>query len=479
MKKLIIALCILLATQLNAEMPTKTSVTKLYIATFDRTPDMEGLEYWVYSSGLTLEGIATSFFDQPETQEKYNYKNQISDLDNFIETVYKNLFARDPDKKGLSYWKAQLRSGGVNYSEFILAVMNGALGDDAELLEMKTNSALITLDLGDADQVFIKIYGNVVDSKGNPISESLIALIFRDSKGKDKKYQIRSDANGYYELKMDKNDFSIYGESETLMLMAVKDDYELGAFPIKLNEKNQWNLNIPIKKLTPYEISIISEPLIIHLGDDSYNGSINSNFQSSAIGLSWEHSFTETHTQSECSEADVAFQAKGVQWTKMIFNSTSYEVPESANDGSYSSYKIRVDATGSVYDTVQFVSESPYYGDYDDLEFTNVKVTFCPDQNGATDDSSSDNGQSGGTSIDSSYMGIWYEDEEGEIAIGYIYPDGVDVYFGDTYDYSCYYAYSLDVEEFNELLKTSIDVNDYIHASGSVEGIIKDSCGSY
>ena len=50
---------------------TREQVAELYVATFNRAPDAEGLDYWVNASGLTIEGIAQSFFDQPETQAKY------------------------------------------------------------------------------------------------------------------------------------------------------------------------------------------------------------------------------------------------------------------------------------------------------------------------------------------------------------------------------------------------------------------------
>ncbi len=51
----------------GATEPTCESVTKLYIATFNRAPDASGLCYWL-NSGFSIEEIAESFFDQPETQ---------------------------------------------------------------------------------------------------------------------------------------------------------------------------------------------------------------------------------------------------------------------------------------------------------------------------------------------------------------------------------------------------------------------------
>ena len=59
------------ASVLYSQTPTKESVTKLYVATFNRAPDSAGLDYWLNKSGLSLDGIAKSFFDQPETQSLY------------------------------------------------------------------------------------------------------------------------------------------------------------------------------------------------------------------------------------------------------------------------------------------------------------------------------------------------------------------------------------------------------------------------
>ncbi len=136
--KFIIYLFIFLSATLNAQKPTIDSVTKLYVATFQRAPDSAGLEYWVYDSGLSLEGIASSFFDQPETKELY--PNNYSTID-FIVSVYENLFNREPENEGLTYWYNELESGNIEKSAFILAVMNGAidteLGKDATILENK------------------------------------------------------------------------------------------------------------------------------------------------------------------------------------------------------------------------------------------------------------------------------------------------------------------------------------------------------
>jgi hypothetical protein len=118
---------------------THQNIAKLYVATFNRAPDAAGLNYWV-NSGMSIEDIAQSFFDQQETQTLYPVGTQTSA---FITSVYQNLFNRVPDTDGLSYWAGQLDTHSVSNQNFILAVMNGALGLDATIL---TNKQTVGLD---------------------------------------------------------------------------------------------------------------------------------------------------------------------------------------------------------------------------------------------------------------------------------------------------------------------------------------------
>lgn len=113
---------------------TNDNVTKLYIATFNRAPDAGGLTYWVNQSGLTLEEIAQSFFDQKETQDKYNGM----DNQTFIETVYQNVLAREGEEAGVNYWVGELNDGKITKDNAILAILGGATGSDATLLENRT-----------------------------------------------------------------------------------------------------------------------------------------------------------------------------------------------------------------------------------------------------------------------------------------------------------------------------------------------------
>lgn len=117
---------------------TQANVAKLYIATFGRAPDGPGLNYWVNQSGLSLEQIAKSFFDQPETQAKFG----TSDNASFVAAIYQNVLGRAGEAGGVAYWISQLESGALTRDNIILAVLGGAQGSDATLLENRTESGL-------------------------------------------------------------------------------------------------------------------------------------------------------------------------------------------------------------------------------------------------------------------------------------------------------------------------------------------------
>ena len=160
LKRLFLSLLFMVSI-LYATAPTQENVTKLYIAFFDRAPDAGGLKYWV-DTKLSLEQIASFFFDQIETREKY--PEGLTDAD-FIIEVYANLFAREPDTGGFEYWLGILENGHMSRSAFIVAVINGALDDDAKILDNKTKVGLAFVKDGgdDIDEAYAIMEGVTAD----------------------------------------------------------------------------------------------------------------------------------------------------------------------------------------------------------------------------------------------------------------------------------------------------------------------------
>ncbi len=163
LKKLLLFL-LLFTGIVYATTPTQINVTKLYVAMFDRAPDSKGLKYWIEESGLSLEGIAQSFFEQEETQKKYPPGTTAKV---FVTAVYDNLFNRKPDLKGLAYWIKELtkEKDPIPRSLFVLAVINGALGTDDKILDNKTvvGIAFAEAGLDDADDATCVMAGVTED----------------------------------------------------------------------------------------------------------------------------------------------------------------------------------------------------------------------------------------------------------------------------------------------------------------------------
>ena len=122
---------------------TQELVSEIYVATFGRAPAYAGLTYWanaVDTGDFTIEQVAQSFFDQPETQEKFPEGSSNSE---FITTIFYNVLNRAPAASGLAYWVDAIDSGAMRRDQAIMAIINGAKSatgdsDDAAMLAKKT-----------------------------------------------------------------------------------------------------------------------------------------------------------------------------------------------------------------------------------------------------------------------------------------------------------------------------------------------------
>ena len=101
------------------------SFSVLYIAYFNRSPDIEGLMYWfkeLNSGNQTLSQVSAGFTQSPEYSAAYPAGSSNRE---FITQIYKNLFDRAPDAAGLNFWENTLNAGSPR-DVFINTVINGA-----------------------------------------------------------------------------------------------------------------------------------------------------------------------------------------------------------------------------------------------------------------------------------------------------------------------------------------------------------------
>ena len=117
---------------------TKTEVSKLYVAIFNRASEGEGNTYW-QNTGLSMGDTATEMLN---TDDAKTYFGTSLDTDQaFIEHIYQNTLNKtatdDPD--GISYWVKQLESG-KSKGEVVSALVN-AVGEYKDSTDAKTKAA--------------------------------------------------------------------------------------------------------------------------------------------------------------------------------------------------------------------------------------------------------------------------------------------------------------------------------------------------
>ena len=133
-------------------------VYRLYQAAFDRTPDREGLGYWIdrMDGGLTLQQVGTGFINSAEFRSLYG--NSPTDAE-FVELLYGNVLHRTSDASGYDYWMAQL-AGGMTREQ--------ALAGFSESLENKFALMAFDMDghLGQAYRLYQAAFNRTPDVGG-------------------------------------------------------------------------------------------------------------------------------------------------------------------------------------------------------------------------------------------------------------------------------------------------------------------------
>lgn len=92
---------------------------RLYQAAFDRTPDTNGLAYWisVMDGGQAHEQVAHNFIVSAEFQVLYGADPSNGEL---ITAMYKNVLDRSPDQGGYDYWLGLLNQGQITPEQLLI-----------------------------------------------------------------------------------------------------------------------------------------------------------------------------------------------------------------------------------------------------------------------------------------------------------------------------------------------------------------------
>jgi Domain of unknown function (DUF4214) len=86
---------------------------RLYQACFDRTPDTEGLGFWIKqldAGNVTLTQAANLFIGSEEFAEVYGTPQALADV-HYLALLYANVLDRVPDAAGFGFWRDQQENG--------------------------------------------------------------------------------------------------------------------------------------------------------------------------------------------------------------------------------------------------------------------------------------------------------------------------------------------------------------------------------
>ena len=82
---------------------------RLYQASFDRTPDNEGLDFWIDqldTGKISLVEVASLFLQSAEFEQTYGRNDTLTDAQ-YIDLLYRNVLDRAPDAEGYAFWREQ------------------------------------------------------------------------------------------------------------------------------------------------------------------------------------------------------------------------------------------------------------------------------------------------------------------------------------------------------------------------------------
>lgn len=86
---------------------------RLYQACFDRTPDIEGLGFWIKqldAGNVTLTEAANFFIGSEEFANVYGAPEALADV-HYLALLYANVLDRLPDSEGFGFWREQQENG--------------------------------------------------------------------------------------------------------------------------------------------------------------------------------------------------------------------------------------------------------------------------------------------------------------------------------------------------------------------------------
>lgn len=116
-------------------------MAEAYLAYYARSADPDGEDFWAAEldeSGGDLAALIRAFASSAESEARYG------DMSNemLVDTLYRQLFARDPDELGRTYYVLSLESRRLSRETIALDILYGAQGSDLDVLANKLEASM-------------------------------------------------------------------------------------------------------------------------------------------------------------------------------------------------------------------------------------------------------------------------------------------------------------------------------------------------
>lgn len=232
-------------------------------------------------------------------------------------------------------------------------------------------------------QTGMQVRGKITDKDtGNLVEGATVKVAYQDESGIDKSIIVYSEGASIDSKSNNYLMYIPYYLPENIIISVNSNGY----LPMSKNVVVDASLEQEGKyrwvdfALTPTSDNVIVvDDQLHHLGDDSYSGYVNSQFQLSTEGSRYSKTFTLEEWQLEYSEAALIITTKGAQNSNQItLNGQNIGVLCcSPGDGSFGSLRWEFDTSVLKKGFNQITISSAYdqYDyDYDDFEFTDIMI---------------------------------------------------------------------------------------------------------
>jgi hypothetical protein len=220
------------------------------------------------------------------------------------------------------------------------------------------------------------IRGRVVDAEsGEPLPGAAVRLVLPE----EETIVVTTDAAGLYEL-------AVPPVPDFFALSASLSGYVPGTANLSAGmlSDRPVAVDFELPQQTDYIVAIEEEPDVHHLGNDRFEGRINSQFQKRSEGRVFRATFEISKDQlpPNYSRAEVWLMAKGVQCPHQILindRRLRRRLDDAPGDGSFGEFTARFDPAWleAGINKIRIAAKS-CNGDLDDFEFVNLQIRLLP-----------------------------------------------------------------------------------------------------